>query len=120
MHERVLDVQLTIIADRHHQLDEVARVCDDGLTERDLQRHAEAAIEMLPCKRTEYWLKLVLQNRVYDKIKRRSHWTDEDEQPEQQPKASLHPLKMSTVWWNYKGIIHFYLLPRNATTTPDL
>ena len=50
--------------------------------------------------------------------KRRSQWLDKSEAAKPTPKPDLHAKKvMLCVWWNFKGILHFELLPNNQTIT---
>lgn len=53
---------------------------------------------------------------VYQNIKRKRSWVKPKDSPIRQPKAGLHPKKvMLSVWWDWKGIIYYELLPSNKT-----
>lgn len=125
---QVLGVHFTTIADHLHQLGKVHKLAQwvpHELTERDRQRRAQVATELLSYRRTNNWLTSIITGDekwcLYVNIKRRRHWVDKDKQPEPQPRTDLHPLKvMICVWWDVRGIIHYELLPRNTTITADL
>ena len=51
---------------------------------------------------------------VYNNIKRKRLWRPRD--PAQTSKAGTHQKKvLLSVWWDYKGIVYFELLPPNRT-----
>ena len=53
---------------------------------------------------------------VYNNVKRKRSWSKEDEPAKSTSKADIHQQKvMLSVWWNFKGIVFFELLPNNAT-----
>lgn len=53
---------------------------------------------------------------LYVNVKRRHQWVDKDKAPQPLAKQGLHPRKiMLSLWWNFKGILHFELLPNNQT-----
>ncbi|CAK6443035.1 unnamed protein product [Pipistrellus nathusii] len=55
---------------------------------------------------------------LYVNLKRRPQWLDKNEAPQPTPKPDLHAKKvMLCVWWNFKGILHYDLLPSNQTIT---
>ncbi|XP_046836128.1 histone-lysine N-methyltransferase SETMAR-like [Vespa crabro] len=55
---------------------------------------------------------------LYVNLKRRPQWLDKSEVPQPTPKPDLHAKKvMLCVWWNFKGILHYELLPINQTIT---
>lgn len=57
---------------------------------------------------------------LYVNLKRIHQWVDRDKAPQPLTKQGLHPRKlMLSVWWNFKGIIHFELLPTNQTINSD-
>ncbi|KAG6795545.1 Ammar1 transposase [Apis mellifera caucasica] len=52
---------------------------------------------------------------VYNNIKRKRSWSRPRE-PAQTSKAGIHQKKvLLSVWWDYKGIVYFELLPLNQT-----
>ena len=43
-------------------------------------------------------------------------WGKRNEPPPTTPKASLHPKKvMLCIWWDWKGVLYYELLPENQT-----
>lgn len=57
---------------------------------------------------------------VYNNVKRKRSWSKKDEAPLTTAKAGLHPKKvMLCIWWDYKGIIYYELLPENQTINSD-
>ncbi|XP_015438307.1 PREDICTED: histone-lysine N-methyltransferase SETMAR-like [Dufourea novaeangliae] len=58
---------------------------------------------------------------LYVNLKRRPQWLDKSEAPQPTPKPDLHAKKvMLCVWWNFKGILHYELLPTNQTITSEV
>lgn len=52
---------------------------------------------------------------------RKRQWVQRGEKPEPESKGELHPKKqMVSVFWDFKGVIFFELLPSNTTVTADL
>lgn len=57
---------------------------------------------------------------VYNNVVRKRSWGKRDEPPLPTPKAGLHPKKvMLCVWWDWKGILYYELLPQNQTINSD-
>ncbi|GFW35236.1 histone-lysine N-methyltransferase SETMAR [Trichonephila clavipes] len=57
---------------------------------------------------------------VYNNIKQKRSWSRPGE-PTQTSKADTHQKKvLLSVWWDYKGIVHFELLPPNRTINSDV
>ena len=53
---------------------------------------------------------------VYDNVVRKRSWSKRDEPAQSSSKADIHQKKvMLSVWWDFKGIVYFELLPRNQT-----
>ena len=52
---------------------------------------------------------------------RKRSWCLRNESPKQQPKKDIHVKKvMLCVWWDYKGIIYYQILPQNQTVNSDV
>lgn len=52
----------------------------------------------------------------YRNVKRRKQWLGKREKAQPQPRRELHGKKvLLSIWWDCKGVIHFELLPPNAT-----
>ena len=61
--------------------------------------------------------KLIIYNNVVQKVS----WSKHDEPPQTTSKAELHQKKiMLPVWWDWKGVVFFDLLPRNQTINSDV
>ena len=53
---------------------------------------------------------------VYNNIKRKRSWSKPCEPAQTTLKADIHQKKvLLSVWWDYKGIVYFELLPPNRT-----
>ncbi len=58
---------------------------------------------------------------MYVNMKQRKGWVSPNKQATPRVKPELHPQKtMLSVWWDWEGVIHFELLPRNETITAQL
>ena len=57
----------------------------------------------------------------YDNVMRKRSWCLCNESPKQQPKKDIHVKKvMLCVWWDFKGIIYYEILPQNQTINSDV
>jgi len=57
----------------------------------------------------------------YNNPTRQRCWSKRDELPLQALKRDSHQKKvMLSVWWDFKGIVHFELLPRNKTINSEI
>ena len=53
---------------------------------------------------------------IYSNVDRKRSWGKRNDQPLDTPKAGLHPKKvLLCVWWDWKGILYYELLPNNQT-----
>lgn len=53
---------------------------------------------------------------VYNNVVRKRSWKHSKKLPQTTSKAGLHPKKiMFSVWWDYKGIVYYELLPSGKT-----
>ena len=58
---------------------------------------------------------------VYDNVVRKRSWSKRDELARSTSKADIHQKKvMLSVWWDFKGIFCFELLPRNQTINSNV
>lgn len=58
---------------------------------------------------------------VYDNVSRKRSWSKHDEPPQTTSKADIHQKKMLlSIWWDWKGVVYFELLPRNQTINSDV
>jgi len=57
---------------------------------------------------------------IYNNIERKRSWGKRNEPPLVIPKAGLHPKKvMLCVWWGWKGILYYELLPNIETINSE-
>jgi len=59
---------------------------------------------------------------IYNNVERKKSWGKRNEPPlaTPSPKAGLHPKKvMLCVWWDWKGILYYELLPNNETINSE-
>ncbi|GFX35038.1 mariner Mos1 transposase [Trichonephila clavipes] len=57
---------------------------------------------------------------VYNNIKRKGSWSRPGEPTQTTSKADIHQKKvLLSVWWDYKAIVYFELLPPNRTINSD-
>ena len=53
---------------------------------------------------------------LYNNMERKRHWGKRNEPSPTTPKAGLHPKKvMLHIWWDWKGVLYYELLPENET-----
>ena len=53
---------------------------------------------------------------LYNNVERKRLWDKRNEAPPTTPKAGLHPEKvMLCIWWDWKGVLYYELLPENQT-----
>ena len=57
-----------------------------------------------------------MKNGLFTIVVRKRSWSNRDEPAQSTSKADIHQKKvMLSVWWDFKGIVYFELLPRNQT-----
>ena len=53
---------------------------------------------------------------LYNNVEQKRSWGKRNEPPPTKPKAGLHPKKlMLCIWWDWKGVLYYELLPENQT-----
>ena len=57
---------------------------------------------------------------VYNNVNRERSRVMQDEPAKTTPKAEIQQKKILLVWWDYKGILYFELLPRNQTINSNV
>ena len=57
---------------------------------------------------------------LYNNVEWKRLWGKWNEPPPTMPKAGLHPKKvMLCIWWDWKGVLYYELLPENQTTNSN-
>ncbi|KAL6417162.1 hypothetical protein ACFW04_014667 [Cataglyphis niger] len=58
---------------------------------------------------------------VYNNVTRKRSWVKQDQPAQTASKAEIHQKKiMLSVWWDYKGILYFELMPQNQTINSNV
>ncbi|CAK9803068.1 Histone-lysine N-methyltransferase SETMAR [Anthophora quadrimaculata] len=58
---------------------------------------------------------------VYNNVNQKRSWVMKDEPVQATSKAEIHQKKiMLSVWWDYKGILYFELIPQNQTINSNV
>lgn len=58
---------------------------------------------------------------VYNNVVRKRSWSRSDDPPQTTSKPGIHQKKiMLSVWWDFKGVVFFELLPRNQTINSEV
>jgi len=58
---------------------------------------------------------------VYNNVNRKRSWSKHDEPPQTTSKADIHQKKiLLSIWWDWKGVVFFELLPRNQTINTEV
>ena len=58
---------------------------------------------------------------VHDNVLRKRSWSKRDEPAQSTSKPDIYQKKvMMSVWWDFKGTVHFELLPRNKTINSNV
>lgn len=95
------------------------------LTERNLCSRINVCDSLLKRQENDPFLKRIITGDekwvVYNNVKRKRSWSEKDNKLDQKSsKVDVHQKKvMLSVWWDFKGIIFFELLPDNPTITPE-
>ena len=106
-----------------HQLDYVncLDVCiPHKLSENNLPDRISSCDSLLKHNENVLFLKpIVMGNKkwiLYNNVEWKRSWGKRDEPPPTTPKAGLHPKKvMLCIWWDWKGVFYYELLPENQT-----
>lgn len=111
-----------------HSLGKVAKLgswVPHRLTPQNLRDRVETCTILLSKSRRFDWLDDLITGDekwvMYVNHTRKRQWIDIDAEPVPDPKQDLHPKKvLLSVWWSVQGIVHFELLPDNATVTAEV
>lgn len=123
-----LQVSHTTIATHLHELGKVNRQglwIPHCLSESNKMNRLLTCSSLLKRFNNEIFLKRIVTGDekwvCYVNIKRKKQWLTPGQKPIPTAKAGLHPRRiMMSVWWDYRGIIYFELLPRNITITGQI
>ena len=126
--ETLLDVDWSTVARGLKTIGKKAKLgrwVPHALSDFDKDRRVDAALNLLTYHRTTNWLDRVITGDekwvLYDNSERRAMWVDEDEQPEDVPKPSLHPKKiLLCIWWSVNGIEYWETLKEGETVTAQV
>lgn len=96
-----------------HNLTEKNRIARIMACESLLKRNEDVPFLRRIITGDEKWVQ-------YKNVTRKRSWGKANETPLTTPKADLHPRKvLLSVWWDFKGIVHYELLPRNQTINSE-
>lgn len=95
------------------------------LTERNLCVRVDVCDLLLKRQENDPFLKRIITGDekwvVYNNVKRKRSWSKKDEPAQSTSKADIHQKKvMLSVWWDFKGIVFFELLPDNTTINSEV
>lgn len=118
-----LNISHTSVENHLRQLGYVSRLnvwVPHELTEANLTARISICDALLKRQENDPFLKRLVTGDekwiVYDNVVRKRSWRSSSEPPQTTSKAGLHPKKiMLSVWWDYKGIIYYELLPSDRT-----
>ena len=90
------------------------------LSEKNLLDHISASDSLLKRNENVPFLKQIVAGDekwiLYNNVERKRSWGKRNEPPPTTPKAGLHPKKvMLYIWWDWKGVVYYELLPENQT-----
>ena len=95
------------------------------MNEIQLTKRISICDSLLKRNETDPFLKRIITGNekwvVYDNVVRKRLWSKRDEPAQSTSKAYIHQKKiMLSVWWDFKGIIYFEMLPRNQTINSNV
>lgn len=97
-----------------HELKEVQLINRMNMCDTNLKRNEAEPFLKRIITGDEKWI-------VYKNVKRKRSWCDLNEPPKTIAKADIHQKKvMLSIWWDYKGVIFFELLPRNQSINSEV
>lgn len=117
------DIHYTTVSDRLKKLGMVKKTdvwVPHELTEKNIMDRILICESLLRWNEQDGFLKRIVTGDekwvVYNNIKRTKSWCGPGESSQTIGKPDLHPQKvMLSVWWDYKGVVYFELLPRGQT-----
>ena len=95
------------------------------LTERNLLHRINDCDALIRRQRNDPFLKRVVASDekwvVCNNVKRKISWSKKEESAQTTSKPDIHQKQvMSSVWWNFKEIVYFELLPNNTTINSEI
>lgn len=95
-----------------------------NLTEKNLIDRISICYSLLKRNRNNPFLKRTITGDekwiVYNNVERKRPWEKRDESTITTPATDLHPKKvMLCIWWDWKGIVYYELLPQNQMLNSD-
>ena len=92
-------------------------------TERNLLRRSNEYDTLIRRQRNDPFLKRIVTGNekrvVHNNVKRKISWSKKDQPAQTTSKSDIHH-KMFSVWWDFKGIVYFELLPDNTTINSEV
>ena len=90
------------------------------LSEKNLLDRISACDSLPKCNENVAVLEQIVTDNekwiLYNSVERKRSWGKQNEPPPTTPKAGLHPKKvMLCIWWDWKGVLYYELLPENQT-----
>jgi len=95
------------------------------LSKFQLQQRINVCIELLTFRRNQEWLHNLITGDekwiLYVNYKYKRQWLGAEQKGRETPKKEINTKKiMLSVWWNIRGVVHWELLPDDATMTAHL
>lgn len=123
-----LQVSHTTVATHLHQIGKVNKEgswVPHNLNESNKQNRLLICSSLLSRFKKENFLKRIVTGDekwvFYINIKRKKQWLTLGQKPIPTSKAGLHPRRiMMSVWWDYRGVIYYELLPQNEMITGNI
>jgi histone-lysine N-methyltransferase SETMAR len=107
----ILKISQTAVVEQLHKLGYASRldVCDSLYKRKENDPFLKGIVTG-----NKNWI-------VYNNVERKRSWGRQGERPLPTPKVELHQKKvMLCIWWDWKGILYYDLLPRNQTINSDV
>lgn len=123
-----LNVSHTSVENHLHKLGYVSRLnvwVPHSLTEVNLATRISVCDSLRKRQQNDPFLKRLVTGDekwiFYDNVVRRKSWGPSSEAPRRMSKPGLHPKKiMLSIWWDFKGVIFYELLPSGQTIDSTL
>ncbi|XP_032467124.1 nucleotide triphosphate diphosphatase NUDT15 isoform X1 [Phocoena sinus] len=119
----ILKISKSSVENHLHQLGYMNRFdvwVPHKLSEKNLLDRISACDSLLKRNENVPFLKQIVMGNekwiLYNNGERKRSWSKRNEPPPTTPKAGLHPKKvMLCIWWDWKGVLYYELLPENQT-----